>query len=207
MRRACAAAAIVAAVVFVAARADAQTLIDRVVVRINDDIITQSDVSQARLLHLAPPEAVSDNAIVEALVNRRLMLAEIARGPATEPTTAELAARRQEWQATLGPQANVQELLRRTGMTDALLDGWLRDDVRIQAYLERRFLASTVPRREELLKYYDDHPTEFVRAGVRIPFDEAQDEIRKKIAAQRRASNIARWLDSLRARADIVYIR
>jgi len=206
MRRVCV-AALAAAGLVIGARASAQTLIDRVIVRVNDDIITQSDVTQARLLRLTPAEAVADNSILDALINRRLMLAEIARFPASEPAAAELAARRQEWQATLGPQANVAELLRRAGMTEALLEGWLRDDVRIQAYLERRFLVSTVPRREELLKYYDDHPTEFVRDGVRVPFEDAQDEIRKKLMAQRRASNIARWLEGLKTRADIVYIR
>jgi hypothetical protein len=206
MRRAWAAAAIAAAVLW-GARADAQTLIDRVVVRVNNDIITLSDVSQARLLRLAPPEATSDSGIVEALINRRLILAEIVKFPASEPTTAELAARRQEWQATLGPQADVGELLRRAGMSDALLDGWLRDDVRIQSYLDRRFLATTIPRRDALLKYYEDHPTEFVRDGARLSFEEAQPDIRTKVAAQTRAANIAKWLDGLRARADIVYIR
>ena len=207
MRRACLVAALAAAAVLIGPRANAQTLIDRVIVRINDDIITQSDVTQARLLRLTPPEAASDSAIVDALINRRLMLTEIARFPATEPTAAELAARRQEWQATLGPEANVADLLRRAGMTDALLDGWLRDDVRIQSHLARRFLQSTVPRRDQLLKYYEDHPAEFVRDGVRLSFDEAQDAVRKKVAEEKRASDIARWLDGLKARADIVYIR
>lgn len=206
IRRARLAATLAAAAVLIGARANAQTLIDRVVVRVNDDIITQSDVTQARLLHLTPPEAVSDSAIVEALINRRLMLTEIARFPASEPTAAELAAHRQEWQAALGPQANVAELLRRAAMAGALLEGWLRDDIRIQAYLERRFLQSTVPRRDVLVKYYEEHPAQFVRDGVRQSFEEAQDEIRGKVAAEKRASDIARWLDGLRARADIVYI-
>ena len=206
MARAWAAAAIAAAVLS-GARADAQTLIDRIVVRVNNDIITLSDVSQARLLRLTPPEAASDSGIVEALVNRRLILAEIAKFPASEPTAAELAARRQGWQTSLGPQANVAELLRRAGMTEALLDGWIRDDVRIQSYLDRRFLATTVPRRDALLKYYQDHPAEFVRDGVRLSFEDAQEAIRTKVAAETRATNIAKWLDGLRARADIVYIR
>lgn len=201
------AVAIAVAVVLLAARASAQTLIDRVLVRVNDDIITQSDVSQARLLHLAPAEAASDKAIEDSLVERRLMLTEISRGPASEPTPEELAARRQAWQATLGPQANVAELLRRTGMSEVLLEGWLRDDVRIQTYLDRRFTSATVPRREELVKYYEDHPAEFVRNGARVPFDEAEPDVRKRVAAERRAGNIARWLEGLKARADIVYIR
>ena len=206
MRRA-RAAAIAAAILVIAAPARAQTLIDRVLVRVNADIITQSDVTQVRLLHLTPPEALSDSAIEDALINRRLMLTEISRGPASEPTQAELAARRQEWQTTLGPQANVTELLRRAGATDAFLEGWLRDDIRIQSYLEHRFLVATVPRRDVLLKYFDDHPAEFVRDGVRLTFDEAQEDVRRKVTAQQRASNIARWLDGLKARADIVYIR
>lgn len=206
MRRACV-AALAAAAIFIGAHASAQTLIDRVVVRVNDDIITQSDVTQARLLRLTPPEAMSDNAIVDALINRRLMLTEIARFPATEPAAAELAARRQAWQATLGSAATVAELLRRAGMTDALLEGWLRDDARIQAYLDRRFSQSTVPRRDQLLKYYEDHPAEFMRDGARLSFEEAQEDVRKKAAAEKRAGDIARWLDGLRARADIVYIR
>jgi len=48
-------------------------------------------------------------------------------------------ARRHEWEASLGPGADIPKLLDRAGLSETGLVAWLRDDVRIQAYLEQRF--------------------------------------------------------------------
>ena len=195
------------ALTVVASAAHAQTLIDRVLVRVNGDIVTLSDVRQARLLKLVPAAAGTDDAIADAIVSRRLMLVEIARYSTSEPAPDALAQRRKEWESSLGTGANVSDLLRRGGMTDAMISTWLRDDLRIQAYLDRRFPQSTIPRRDALLKYYQDHLPEFTQNGEVIPFDTAEPKVREKVAGETRAKQIAQWIDGLKSRADITYIK
>jgi hypothetical protein len=120
-----------------------QTPIDGVLARVGGDIVTMSDVRQARLLKLIEPATDSDQAYVDALINRRLMLADLRRNPPPEPSTEAIEAKQQEWTARLGAGANVPDLLRRAGMSDAGLRGWLRDDLRLQTYLDERFGTSS----------------------------------------------------------------
>jgi len=123
--------------------ASIQTPIDGVLAKVGGDIVTVSDVRQARLLKLLVPAADSDQGYVDALIDRRLMLADLKRNPPAEPTTEAIDAREREWTARLGAGANVQDLLRRAGMSDAGLRGWLRDDLRLEVYLDERFGTSS----------------------------------------------------------------
>lgn len=116
-----------------------QVELDRIVSRVGDRIVTQSDVRQVRLLHLVE-ETSSDEAALRALESRLLVLHELARAAPVGPISPEaLAARRAEWADEVGGAAGVPALLRRAGVAEADLDRWLRDDLRIQAYLRRQF--------------------------------------------------------------------
>jgi hypothetical protein len=109
----------------------AQVELDRIVSRVAGRIITLSDVRQARELHLVE-DTSSDAATTRALENRWLILGEIGRAAPLPPASdAEMAARRAEWQAAAGDRA--------AAMPDADLQAWLRDDLRIRAYLNRQF--------------------------------------------------------------------
>ena len=116
-----------------------QAELDRVVGRVNNRIITMSDVRQARLLGLVE-DTTSDDAVRRGLENRLLILSEIARAAPLSPgTDAELAARRAAWEGQLGGDAKARALLGQAGMSESALAAWLRDDVRIQTHLKRQF--------------------------------------------------------------------
>jgi hypothetical protein len=71
-----------------------------------------------------------------------LILTELNRAaPVAPPSDEEIAARRQAWSAYLGAGANVDALLARNGMSSDDLQTWLKDDLRIRAYLARQFGA------------------------------------------------------------------
>jgi hypothetical protein len=126
-------------VVGTARRASAQIELDRIVARVNDRIITQSDVRQARLLRLVD-DTSSDEAVRRSLENRLLILGEISRAAPLAPATdAETAARRAEWERLVGGGARLPALLDQAAMSEQSLQTWLRDDVRIQSHLKRQF--------------------------------------------------------------------
>jgi len=120
----------------------AQTRLDGVLLRFGEDVITDSDVRQARMLKLVDAADDSDGAYVDALVNRRLMLSEIRRAPTPEPAAAAVDGRHQQWVARLGSGTDVAALLSRAGLSDTAVRGWLRDDLRLQSYLDQRFSAT-----------------------------------------------------------------
>ena len=126
------------------ALARAQAELDRIVARVNNRIITSSDVKQARLLQLVD-DTSSDESTRRALEDRILILGDMTRLSGLPPTTDEdLASRRRQWEARVGGRG--AELLNKAGMTDKGLSAWLSDDLRIQAYLQRQF--GTLPEAE-----------------------------------------------------------
>lgn len=131
--------AAVAAIALLAAAplAAAQVELDLIVSRINGRIITESDVHQARTLKLVD-DVSSDAAAQHALEDRLLVLTDMDRAaPVAPPTDAEIAARRAQWAAALGPGADA--LAAKSGMSPQDLQAWMRDDVRIRAYVKRQF--------------------------------------------------------------------
>ena len=108
-----------------------QIELDRILSRAGGRIVTQSDVRQARALKLVD-DTSSDDAVKRALEDRWLILNEIGRSAPIAPASeAELAARRGEWEA--GGAAGTGS------MSEADLQNWLRDDLRIRAFLRRQF--------------------------------------------------------------------
>ena len=121
----------------------AQVELDRIVGRVGARVITRSDVHQARLLKLLE-DVSSDEAIQRGLEDRWLVLEEVRRSAPLPPgSDQDLAARRADWERRVGGSAAATDLLAKASMSEAALQAWLRDDLRIEAYLARQF--STVP--------------------------------------------------------------
>jgi hypothetical protein len=119
--------------------------IDRTLQHVYNTAIMSSDVRQAKQLRLVPESDASNDRVLTALENRLLFLREVGRQaatPATQPSTAAIAARRQAWTASWPAGTDVAALLKSAGMTDQMLDGWFRDDLRIAAYIDLRFGAT-----------------------------------------------------------------
>jgi hypothetical protein len=135
----CAAAGASAATIRAAPASPVQAELDHIVGRVNDRIITQSDVRQARALRLVD-DTSSDDATRASLENRLLILSEIARSaPVPTPTPEDVAARRAAWERTVGGADRARQLLNESGMSENRLDAWFRDDGRVDAYLDRQF--------------------------------------------------------------------
>jgi hypothetical protein len=127
-----------AAVLSISTSLHAQVLLDRVLFKFGTEIVTLLDVRQARMLKLVDATQETDQAYVEALVNRRLMLSEVRRTASPEPGDQAVDARYAEWQRRLGA-TDVRALLVQAGMSEAGSRAWIRDDVRLQTYLNVRF--------------------------------------------------------------------
>lgn len=178
--------------------------IDRLLAVVNGDVVTLSDLRAARGLRLLPGiAAMDDAAAIDALIDRRLLVAEVARYAAPDPAAEALSARRRTWEAGLPPGTDIARTLDITGMREAALTAWLRDDVRIAAHIDQRFTAAAQPTREQALTYFREHPDEFAVNGVTPDFAAVEAAVRRKLAADRRAARIAEWMATLRSRAEI----
>ena len=124
--------------VLVPSAARAQVVIDRVIERIYGQVVTQSDVWQALTLQLVDATPMTFDQVQREIENRILLLREATRLVPTPPTEAAIAERRSRWQERIGA-ATLAPALERAGMSEAAVNAWFRDTLRVEAYLAQRF--------------------------------------------------------------------
>jgi hypothetical protein len=184
----------------VTAPAAAQTLLDRVVARVNGSVILLSDERAAVRFGLVEAAADSEDA-VEQMVQRALLVEEVNRFPPPEPTTEALDAEVARLRARAG--GSFDDVERTTGITAEAVRLLARDRLRVQSYIDQRFGVTVPLTDEQVLEYYRAHPEEFTSNGQSVPFERAQGLARERAGLQQRQRTISQWLRDLRARADV----
>ncbi len=171
---------VIAALTVVAAHAQPrEELVERTLAIVGGRAVTLADVRTATALSLIS-NVEGDDAATERLIERALVLREVERYSPPEPpeqtvidTYADIVGRLSE--------AQVANILAAGGFTDTRLRAWIRDDMRIAAYLEQRFAAT-----------------------ADLSVEQAAPELRARLSAERRASLIADWIADLRRRSLVV---
>jgi hypothetical protein len=178
----------------------AQQLLDRIVARVSATAITLTDLQAARGFGIVT--GATDAAALQEMIDRQLLLIEVGRFPPMEPTEAAITAAVTRERAAAGSRA--AELMAATGTDDARLRDLARDTLRIDSYVDQRFGTAQQITDDDAAAYYGAHPDEFRSNGAVIPFEQALPLARERAAAERRRTQLDRWLIDLRARADIV---
>ena len=164
-----------------------------------------SDVRAFRDLRLVePPDAPDPTpSVLTALIERQLILEEVARYVVEEPLSAEVDARLANLVSRLGGPEEFEQRLPALGFTFDDLRQVLRDDLRIERYLTRRFPSARQPTADEVAAYFSEHAFEFRSGGVLQSFDVARDEARRRLSEALRQELIDDWITRLTARADV----
>jgi peptidyl-prolyl cis-trans isomerase SurA len=183
-------------------------VIDRVLAVINDQIITLSDANAALRLALIPPEVSDDpiRAVMQRLIDRRLMLIEVERYAPPEPPPAAIDEQVAAIRARFKDALEFETVLTRYGMSQEELRRFIRDSLRIDAYLQQRFTAVARPSEEELVRYYRERGAEFTVEGRLRPFDDVREQVRARVEQAQRDVQVRQWLDGLRRRASLVVL-
>ena len=126
-------------------------IIDRVLAVVGGVVITQSDVTAAFELGLASPGQTDDPvaAVLTQLIDRQLMLAEVERYAPPEPAPGALDRAADAVRARFSSEQAFRAALARSGLDAPRLRQLLRDQLRIEAYLDQRF--NTTPDRRPAL--------------------------------------------------------
>jgi hypothetical protein len=184
----------------------AAQLIDRVLARVGTNAVTLTDVRAALGLGLVEMTAGNDQptAAVQRLIDRQLVLDEVARFPPSEPSEAEVAQEVTAMKSKAG--SGLDALMTATGLDEARLQQLARETLRSRAYIAQRFGTSAQVTEDEARKYYEEHPDEFMRDGVRMSFEEAETLARQRASAERLRATIDQWIRDLRTRAEVVIV-
>lgn len=176
-------------------------VIDRVLAVVDRQVIMLSDVRAA--IDLGLVMASGEPAVLEALVKRALVLAEVARYAPPEPDAADIDERLAGIEARLGIDA-FGAALRRSGLDRQRLRALLRQDALVESYLTQRFSVTAMPTDEQVQAYYRERPGEFGgAASAEGPSEAVLAVARERLTAERRARLVDEWIDDLRRRAQI----
>ena len=182
----------------------AQQLLDRLLARVGTTAITYTDVEAAVGLGLVEATSSDDSAALSQVIDRQLMLTEVARFPPPEPSAA--AVEQQLAMMKMHTGDKLPALMRATGLDETRLRDLARDTLRIQAYVTQRFGTSRLVADDEVRRYYDEHQTQFTRNGKAISFEDAAPEARRLAVAARLRDAIMQWVHDLRMRAEVVEV-
>ena len=181
-----------------------QQLLERIVARVNGEVISLTDLKAAVALGVVEAPAGADQTVaIEPLIDRLLVLAEVARFAPPEPASADIDRETATLIARVG--SNLAVLMQSTGIDEPRIRAIARDNLRIQAYLTQRFGATVQLTEEEVAQYYRIHPDEFTRDGRLIPFVQSEPLARARAGTERRASTVAQWMRDVRSRAEITF--
>ena len=108
-----------------------QTLLDRIVAHVDGVAITQSDLNAAIAL------GVIEEPTLEKLIERQLVLAEVARFAPPEPPAA--AVDKEVGAMTARAGGRLAAVMESTGVDETRIREMARDTLRIQAYASQRF--------------------------------------------------------------------
>ena len=185
-------------------------VIDRILATVGGSLILQSDVAAAVRFGLISPPAGVDPVqwTLDRLIERKLMLTEVERYAPPEPDRGVIDKRLQAIDERIGSGEKLDAIIRETGMTVEQLRLFVRDDLRLEAYLQQRFGGFYQPTEDEIVRYYREHAEQFLRGGTLIPFNDAREQARIAVMSQRRAAAVREWLAGLRRRTEvnIVYL-
>lgn len=134
--------AIVLALTFGGAGGARAEIIDRIMAVVNGQPVTLSDLNAALVFRLAqPPDGTRDplGYVLDRLIDRNLMLAEVDRFQPPEPAPVEIALRVEEFEQRAGSPEAFARALAVTGATRDQLRRHIRDDLRMATYLNQRF--------------------------------------------------------------------
>jgi hypothetical protein len=178
-------------------------VLDRVLAVVSGDLILLSDVRAARTFGFVTVEGADpDGQALARLIDRALILAEVERFAPPEPEAAAVdmgvAAVRQRFAS----QDAFAAALAQAGIEERHLREYVRQDLRMNAYLDQRF-TSVAPAEEEIGRFYREHPELFTRNGTLVPFETARADVVRALSAQSRGALVQDWLNGLRRRADL----
>jgi hypothetical protein len=178
-------------------------VLDRVLAVVSGDLILLSDVRAARAFGFVTIEGADpDGQALARLIDRALILAEVERFAPPEPEAAAVDKGVAAVSERFASQDAFAAALAQAGIEERHLREYVRQDLRMNAYLDQRF-TSIPPADEEIGRYYREHPDLYTRDGSLIPFETARPEIVRLLTAQSRGALVQDWLSGLRRRADI----
>lgn len=184
----------------------AQEVIDRIVARVDTDVILLSDVRMlARYQTFADGKSQSDADILDRLIDQWIVRNEAKAALYPQPSEEEVNRSLQRLKRSFSSDVSFEERKKQSGISDEEVLRMLRLQLYLSNYLDSRFRASIHIDEKEIEEFYRTRvlPRAESRGQAPPALDAAKDFIQEALVQRAINMQADRWLKESRARVHV----
>jgi hypothetical protein len=185
-------------------------IIDRIAAIVEREVITTSEIDQMEILRFFPQVAGESRdafrqRILDLLIAQALRLRDVERFGAPNVPPDSIEARLGQIVERFPSEEAFLEAAAATELTIQEIRALIRRQLQVEIYIEERFAPTIFISLEEIERYYQTTwlPQRRERGLPVIPLVEVREEIRTLMRGERLQSEIRRWTEQLRERANV----
>jgi hypothetical protein len=177
--------------------------VDRVAARIDQQVLTVSEINQMREIRFFPDN--DPRQILEALIAQALRFRDVERFGAQDIAKDSIETRLQEIQKRFASPAEFTAAVAHAELTMDEVRALVKRELQVEAYVQERFAPLIFVSNEDIEAMYNGAWAQQRRQrGLAIPpLAEVQEEIRVLIRSRQLQTEIDKWTSQLRAKANV----
>jgi parvulin-like peptidyl-prolyl isomerase len=184
----------------------AQTVVDRIVARVEDDIILLSEVRELGLYQQLVNGKVADReALLGQLIEQWIVKTEATAAAFPRSSDADLDRAAADLEKHFASPAAYQARLRELGLSASAVRRLLAQQLWMARYLDYKFRPAAQIESEQIEKYYRDEfvPALKARSQVAPALDAVREQIRELLVQLDISQRASHWLEEARSRLKI----
>ncbi len=184
----------------------AQQVVDRIVARIEDDIITLSEVRElGRYQELVQGRAAGEDRLLALLIEQWIVNTEATAARLPRPSEAEISRELARLEKQFASPDTYHERLRQLGLSPAMVLRQIERQIYLARYLDYKFRPAAQVDAAAIEKYYREElvPSLAARGQAAPDLDSVQEQIRDLLVERDISQRAKRWLEETRPRLKI----
>jgi len=183
-----------------------QTVVDRIVARVENDVILQSDVQELKAYQeLVDGKSENDNVILDRLIDQWIVRSEAELSRFPEPTDAEIDRERSRVVKSFSSPAEFEARKEKSGLNDSEVRKIAAAELYLSNYLDSRFRPSAQIDEKAIQDFYQNAVIPRAKARGQEPptLDASRDIIQEALVQTDINQQADRWLKESRSRLHV----
>jgi hypothetical protein len=183
-----------------------QQVIDRIVARVENDVILMSDIRQlAEYQVFVDGKAESDEQILERLIDQWIVRTEAAAARFPQPSDQDVERSLARLKRSFSDSDSFEERKKQSGLTDEEILRQLKSQLYLSNYLDSRFRASIQIDDNAIAEFYKDRVVPRAESRGQTPptLEAAHDFIQEALVQRAINEQSDKWLKESRSRVRV----
>jgi hypothetical protein len=184
----------------------AQEVVDRIVARVENDIILMSDIrTLSRYQQFVDGKSEADGEVLDRLIDQWIVRTEADVAHFPHPSDAEVDRGVQRLQKSFASTAEYETRKRQSGLSDSEVRGMVTSQLYFDSYLDSRFRPGVQIDSKAIEEFYQSGIVPVAKARGQEPpsLDAARDAIQEALVQRGINEQADRWLKESRLRLHI----